>query len=784
MGRGNEQLQYLLEGANDLVQIIARDGQLIYTNRAWRECLGYSWAELSGICFFDLVHPESRPSFIEACQSVKASSGGCPLELTLLAKDGDRVLVEGMVTCMGLGGDSSEIWSLWRHNRLLRVREPEGRDRVVDEVVNESDGNRLHPEERVDRPQPSQQMMWSQRFLHNILNAIADPIFVKDSQHRLVIVNNALCRFLGYSREELIGKSDYELFPKEEADVFWSKDELVFATGRENENEESLTDAEGQSHVISTKKSMFYDGAGNKMLVGTIRDLTSRHQAEEALRKSEARYRLLAENSTDMISRHSPDMRFRYVSPACHSLLGYDRAELMGRSAYEFFHPEDMADMEKHYKTLLDAPTPTESNLTYRMRCADGRYIWFETTSKTVKHPDTGAVQEIVAVSRDITDRKQVEAALRESEEKFRLVFSDAAIGIALYDRSGKFIEVNPAFSEILGYTESQLRQLTFRDITHPEDIEKEMPLIEQGRSGEISSYNIEKRYIKRNKEIVWVNLTVSMLRDGEGKLLYRLGTVEEIGDRKRVESEILKALAREKELSELKSRFVSIVSHEFRTPLTTIQSATDILEEFPCTNLEKQELFGQIKDAIIQMVRLLEDVLFIGRAEAFKIPFNPTLFDVVAFCRAMVMKLEISTGRTHSLVFSAPGDCSQVRLDEKLLQQMIGNLLSNAIKYSPPGSKIIFELTQQEGKITFKIKDRGIGIPPEDKPHLFEFFHRASNVGTIPGTGLGLAIVKKCSDMHGGAIAVESQVGSGTTFSVTLPLIQEESESENNTGN
>jgi signal transduction histidine kinase len=187
-------------------------------------------------------------------------------------------------------------------------------------------------------------------------------------------------------------------------------------------------------------------------------------------------------------------------------------------------------------------------------------------------------------------------------------------------------------------------------------------------------------------------------------------------------------------------------------------------------------------------MIQLLDNLLVIGKAEADKLEFNPAPLNLIKFCNNLVEELQLNAGSKHSLgkdahpqgmadvpkiiVFTSRGDCTNACMDENLLRQILTNLLSNAIKYSPKGEIVTFELSCQDKVAIFRIQDRGIGISLEDQEQLFEPFYRAANVGTIKGTGLGLSIVKKCVDLHNSHIFVESEVGVGTTFTVTLPLV------------
>ncbi|HEY9632723.1 MAG TPA: sensor histidine kinase [Coleofasciculaceae cyanobacterium] len=238
-------------------------------------------------------------------------------------------------------------------------------------------------------------------------------------------------------------------------------------------------------------------------------------------------------------------------------------------------------------------------------------------------------------------------------------------------------------------------------------------------------------------------------------------------------EAEAHIALEKERELSELKSRFISMASHEFRTPLATILSSSELLENYyyKWTVEKKQQYFTRIKAAIQRMVQLLDDVLLIGKAEAGKMTFNPAPLNLRQFCNELVEEVQTSSGSQHKIDTVVQGKDKPACMDEKLLRHILYNLLSNAIKYSPAGTTIHFELNFLLKEVVFQIQDQGIGIPIDDQKHLFETFHRAKNVGTIPGTGLGLAIVKKSVDLHGGRIAVESVMDIGTTFTITLPL-------------
>ncbi|MGB3494473.1 MAG: HAMP domain-containing sensor histidine kinase [Elainellaceae cyanobacterium] len=250
----------------------------------------------------------------------------------------------------------------------------------------------------------------------------------------------------------------------------------------------------------------------------------------------------------------------------------------------------------------------------------------------------------------------------------------------------------------------------------------------------------------------------------------------QQIREGKQIEDEIRHALQVERELNELKSNFVSIVSHEFRTPLTVLRTSVELLENYGhcASDEQKQAYFQRIRSAINNMKQLLEDVLVVGKAEAGKLDFNPTPLDVKGFCQEIVEEIQHGVGISHDIVFTCDGDFERACLDPNLLRPILTNLLSNAVKYSDKGNSVEFTITTDQRLLSFEVVDHGIGIPRKDQPHLFELFHRASNVATIRGTGLGLSIVQQCVTHHEGQVSFVSKESIGTTFRVTLPLHSE----------
>jgi PAS domain S-box-containing protein len=330
---------------------------------------------------------------------------------------------------------------------------------------------------------------------------------------------------------------------------------------------------------------------------------------------------------------------------------------------------------------------------------------------------------------------------------------------------------VNPAFARMISSQPDDLKGTEFIAVLPHEDREQWQKNIEKLQA---DSVNIEGEalLLSRNNDIVTVLNNTAIITGMDG-LRQVVSFMLDITERKRAEVEIQKALEREKELSELKSRFVAMISHEFRTPLTIINSTTQLLERFQ-RNLnpdQQKEYLSRIQKAVQRMNNLISDVLFIGKAEANKVSFNPQLIDVVDVCGNIVKDVAFADNNKHDIRYTVHGEGYQRLMDEKLLQHIITNLLSNATKYSPEADKVDFDLVLEEHQAIFKVRDYGIGIPEEDQKHMFQDFHRASNVGTISGTGLGMAIVKNSAQLHGGGnVTFFSKVGEGTTFTVILP--------------
>jgi signal transduction histidine kinase len=238
-------------------------------------------------------------------------------------------------------------------------------------------------------------------------------------------------------------------------------------------------------------------------------------------------------------------------------------------------------------------------------------------------------------------------------------------------------------------------------------------------------------------------------------------------------EQELLKSLAQEKELSELKSRFVSMVSHEFRTPLAIIMSSAEILEAY-LDRLPPEERAANLKDIIDatrHMGSMVEEVLLLSRVEAGKLSCKPAPLNLETLCERFVDEIASATNRRCPIRFKASNALPEAQADEALLRHIFMNLLDNAVKYSPPNSPVEFNVEARDGSAIFTVRDHGVGIAEADTRQLFQAFHRGHNVGETPGTGLGLTIVKSCVDLHRGKIKFESREGHGSVFSISLPL-------------
>jgi signal transduction histidine kinase len=234
-------------------------------------------------------------------------------------------------------------------------------------------------------------------------------------------------------------------------------------------------------------------------------------------------------------------------------------------------------------------------------------------------------------------------------------------------------------------------------------------------------------------------------------------------------------ALVQERELGDLKTRFVSLVSHEFRTPLGITMSAVELMRHYAerLTAEKRTELLDDIHSATLRMSSMMEQVLLLGRVEAGKIPFTAKPLDLAELGGRLADESLSATNRKCPVALAAAAGVEGAAGDEMLIRHIFSNLISNAVKYSPGGAPVEFHVYREGSSAVFSVRDRGIGIPAADQARLFEAFHRAKNVGETPGTGLGLLIVKRCVDLHHGTISFDSREGEGTTFTVRLPLFE-----------
>lgn len=384
---------------------------------------------------------------------------------------------------------------------------------------------------------------------------------------------------------------------------------------------------------------------------------------------------------------------------------------------------------------------------------------------------------------------QQINQALRLSEQRYALALSAGEVGVWDWDLKNNQLYVATNLKAMLGYTNNEINPNweEWQKLIHPEDQERVKVVLANHLAGLTSQYEVEYRRLHKDGTWRWFLSRGDTLRDSNGQPCRMAGSETDITERKQLEAYLRQSLENEKEINYLKSRFLTMVSHEFRTPLATILSSADLLE-FYVEQSQKENALNHVErlqSAAEYMTQMLNDVLLMEDAKTGNLNFNPVWLDLCEFSNEFVKNLKFSINRTKVIAQDKKHQIDVLihlnnsleephiygLFDKDLMKQILNHLLWNAIKYSPQGGAVILEIdATDDAEIILQVKDRGIGIPTAEQTQIFEMFYRGNNIENIPGSGLGLSIVKSCVYLHGGDMYVQSTVGVGSTFTVKLP--------------
>jgi PAS domain S-box-containing protein len=365
--------------------------------------------------------------------------------------------------------------------------------------------------------------------------------------------------------------------------------------------------------------------------------------------------------------------------------------------------------------------------------------------------------------------RQKTERKLVESENRFRtLINSTKDLAIFMVDKDGIILSWYEGAHNIKGYTSGEIIGKHISIFYLPEAVAEGAPERNLQLAAGQGTLEIQDWRVRKDGSAFWADVLITAIYDDNGKVKGFTKVTRDFSLHKKAEDESRKALEKQKELNEIKSNFVSMASHEFRTPLSTILSSVSLMEFYTTTETQdkRDKHIYRIKMAINEMVATLEEFLSLEKIEEGKAQVKNALFNIRQLAENIRLKFnaDLKTGQVIEYRHEGSED---IYLDENYLNHILTNLLSNAIKYSPENTLISFNTCVENSKITLTVKDEGIGISDEDQKHLFERFFRASNTGSIKGTGLGLHIVKRYVELLGGTINVKSVINEGTEFTV-----------------
>lgn len=773
-----EQFSRLIESSPIGITIL-REGKTIYYNNAARDLFGYEdISEMIGSQFLDRISPLEQKRVQEISENrQKGLDAPIQYETRGINRSGLTFPMLINATLVELPGGPATIAFITD----LSER------RIAEEKIRESE----------------------HRF--KTLSNLALEGILLQSEGIGIDCNEAFSNIYGYSREELLGN---DLVPLLFQGKYLEETRNLLKQEEWTPRIAKCIHKSGKNLWIEDTAKVF-DDAGKRVQVVYVKDITWKVEVESALKQSEENYKRLIDNAPDVLYRiqTEPRLGLEFVSPQIEKITGYSPEDFYEDHELwlNIVHHEDLPIVNE----LIKSKTP-ESIIEIRWITKESKTVWIQSRVTPLK--GESGEKYIEGIAQDITTQKLAEDTLRENEERHRIL-SDATSDFVYSVEKGQeglwsIKWISGAFEKVSGYSPEQINRMPFRwkSLVHPQDLNDDFR--KMGRDIENLQDGVYKyRIIPRSKKVKWLQDTTKLIVDPKtNKILRILGAVQDITEQIKSEEEIVKyrvhletlvaertlelqdingqlkneiekqklaekkvkeALNKEKELNELKSGFLSMASHEFRTPLTSILSSADILS-IASKNKDYAKYskhINKIRSSIGTMTSLLDDVILVGRSDSKQLKVTPQKIVLEEFLNGVITDIRNLPDFNHKLELEINTDLPDIKIDPKIYRQILNNLLYNAVKYTNPGTKILLKISLADTTLISQIEDYGSGIAAKELNKIFEPFYRINPETKIPGSGLGLTIVYQAVQKLQGQLKVVSEIKKGTKFTIEIPI-------------